>query len=60
MHILMPHTYAIFVDVAAEKQHKGLVQGIEGFHKEELHPTQTMEKNPLPDKQSKMMYRAVK
>ena len=38
--------------VEQEKQHQGFVKGIETFDKKELHPTDTAEKNPLPDKDS--------
>ena len=38
--------------VEQEKQHQGLVKGIEAFDKNELHHADTAERNPLPDKDS--------
>lgn len=38
--------------LAAEKQHQGIVEGIEHFNKSGLKMTETKEKNPLPDRNS--------
>lgn len=44
----------LFTDVAAEKTQKAfteaLIEGVEGFDTNKLKPTETLEKNPLPDK----------
>ena len=45
-------TTLVYSDVQAEKQHQGLVQGIEGFNKSALGHVSTTEKNSLPDSES--------
>lgn len=40
-------------DIDGEKQHDSFKQGIEQFPKDSLHHTETAEKNPLPDQQSR-------
>lgn len=41
------------IDVATEKSQKALFEGVEAFDTRKLKPTETHEKNPLPDKTGK-------
>lgn len=43
----------IFLDLAAEKTQKALIDGVETFDTKKLKPTTTAEKNPLPDENGK-------
>ena len=44
----------VFLGLAEEKKHENLVHGIEDFQKGQLKTTQTQEKNPLPNPESKL------
>lgn len=43
--------------MAAEKTEKALIAGIEHFDTSKLKPTETQEKNPLPNKEGKIVSR---
>ena len=47
----------LLTGLKAEKQHEGIVKGIEGFDKNHLQHTQMEEKNPLPDKDSRFQHK---
>lgn len=48
--ILMFLFFCFVPDVATEKTHKALVEGVEAFDSSKLKHTETHEKNLLPDK----------
>lgn len=45
-----------FPDVATEKTHKALVEGVEAFDSSKLKHTETQEKNLLPDKDGNIFF----
>lgn len=49
----------LFSDVAQEKTHKNLLEGVEAFDTGKLKHTETQEKNPLPDKDGKKLFISV-
>lgn len=56
----MVDRYFVFIDVAAEKTQKALIDDVEGFDTGKLKHAQTQEKNPLPDKFGRLYYISIK
>lgn len=51
-------SFSLFLDVAAEKKEKAMIDSIETFDATKLKHTETQEKNPLPDKEGLYLYTA--